>query len=127
MRLFLAVHSRELQDQVKVALAAFGDIEVAEEVGVLALEKIRNAEIDGLIVALAPEVPEHETLIEQVRREMPQLDVIVIGHDAVIAKLKADKVRGRVFALQKQPLEPVDFFRTIRRLRERRPAPARAR
>ncbi|MSR45795.1 MAG: hypothetical protein EXS13_01790 [Planctomycetes bacterium] len=127
MRLFLAIHSHELLDQVKVGLAAFGDIVVDEELGVLALEKIRQSEIDGLIVALDPAVPEHESLIEQVRRDMPQLDVIVIGHESAIAKLKADKVRGRVFALQRLPLEPVDFFRTIRRLRERRASPARAR
>jgi hypothetical protein len=127
MRLFLALPSAELRDQVRVALEAFGDIEVDEEVGILALEKIRGSEVDALLVALDPAVPEHDTLIEQVRSDLPQVDLIVLGHDAAIAKLQTDKVRGRLFALQKLPLETVDFFRTIRRLRERRSAATRAR
>ncbi|MBM4015766.1 MAG: hypothetical protein FJ293_12490 [Planctomycetes bacterium] len=127
MRLFLALPAPELRGQVKVALEAFGDLEVDEEVGVLALEKIRRSEVDALLVGLDPAVPEHDALIDQVRNDLPQVDLIVLGHDAAIAKLKNDKVRGRVFALQKLPLEPVDFFRTIRRLRERHVAAARSR
>jgi hypothetical protein len=126
MRLFLAIQNRALFDQVQVGLAAFGDVEIDTEQGVLALEKIRRSDIDGLLVALDPAAPEHESLIEQVRRDMPQLDVIVLGHESALAKLKEDKVRGRLFGLLELPLAPVDFFRTIRRLRERR-QPARAR
>jgi len=125
MRLFLAAHARALFDQIQVGLAAFGDVEIDSEQGVLALEKIRRSEYDGLIVALDPQAPELESLIEQVRRDMPQLDMIVMGHESALTKLKEDKVRGRIFGLLKLPLEPVDFFRTIRRLRERR-VPARA-
>ncbi|MBL8840140.1 MAG: hypothetical protein JNL90_01290 [Planctomycetes bacterium] len=127
MRLFLAVPTPALADQLRVGLAAFGDIEIDAEQGVLALEKIRRADIDGLIIALDPAAPDHDSLVEQVRRDMPQLDVIVVGHDAALAKLREDKVRGRIFALLGLPLEPVDFFRTIRRLRERRAAAARGR
>lgn len=127
MRLFAAVHQPALADQLRVGLEAFGDIEVDVGSGVLALEKIRCANLDGLLVALDPAVPEHDTLLEQVRREMPQLDVIAIGHEAQLERLRADKVRGRLFALLIQPLEPLEFFRAIRRLRERHASPARAR
>lgn len=127
MRLFLAVPTPALSDQLRVGLAAFGDIEIDSEQGVLALEKIRRADIDGLIIALDPAAPDHDALVEQVRRDMPQLDVIVVGHDAALAKLREDKVRGRLFALLGLPLDPVDLFRTIRRLRERRAATTRSR
>ena len=63
---------------------------------------------------------------DSVIAEMTGLDIIVIGHEALTAKLREEKVRGRIFALLKQPLDPVEFFRTISRLRQKR-AVARAR
>jgi response regulator of citrate/malate metabolism len=120
MRVFLAAASPVVADQIKVGLAAFGDVQVDQESGVLALEKIRRANMDALIVVLDPNVPEHEDLLEKVRVELVGVDIIVIGHEALTAKLREEKVRGRVFALLKQPLEPVEFFRTISRLRQKR-------
>ncbi len=127
MRLFVAVHNAALAAQIRVGLAAFGDIEIDEEQGVLALEKIRRSEIDGLILGLDPTAPECEKLLDQVRIDMPLLDIIVVAHDALLKKLREEKVRGRLFGLLVQPLEPVEFFRTIRRFREKRLAPARSR
>jgi len=120
MRIFLAAANPMIADQIKVGLAAFGDIDVEQESGLLALEKIRRFDMDALILVLDPNVPEHDALLEKVRVELAGLDIIVIGHEAMTAKLREEKVRGRVFALLKQPLEPVEFFRTVNRLRQKR-------
>lgn len=126
MRIFLAAAGPALADQVQVGLAAFPDIQVEQATGMLALEKIRRTQIDGLVLVLDPAVPENEELLEKVRIDAPGLDIVVIGHEALLAKLREEKVRGRIFAVLKQPLEPVEFFRAINRLRQKR-ATARAR
>jgi len=126
MRLFLAAANPVIADQIKVGLAAFGGIQVDQETGVLALEKIRRTDIDALILVLDPNVPENDELLEKVREEVPTLDIIIVGHEATTTKLREEKVRGRIFALLKNPLEPVEFFRTISRLRQKR-ATARVR
>jgi hypothetical protein len=125
MRVLIAIADPELADQVSVGLAAFEDIECERESGVLALERVRRQEADALILALDPSAPENQQLLEKVASERSGADVIVLGHEAAIAKLRGDKVRGRVFGLLPVPLEPVEFFRTISRLRRSRtPAPA---
>jgi hypothetical protein len=126
MRVQVVVSNPVLSDQIQVGLAAFGDIRVDQESGMLALEKLRRQESDALIVALDPNAPDQEQLLEKARTDVTALDIVVIGHEAITAKLREDKVRGRIFAVLKQPLEPVEFFRAINRLRQKR-ATARAR
>ena len=120
MHVFLAAAHPVLADQIKVGLAAFGDVQVDQESGMLALEKIRRSDVDALILVLDPNAPEQETLLEKVRQDLTGLDIVVIGHEAMTAKLREAQVRGRIFALLKQPLEPVEFFRTVNRLRQKR-------
>jgi hypothetical protein len=122
MRTLLVAASPVIADQIKVGLAAFGDIRVDEEGAMLALEKLRRFDIDALMLVLDPAAPAISELLEKVRSELTHLDIVVIGHEAMTAKLREEKVRGRIFALLKQPLEPVEFFRTINRLRQKRAA-----
>ncbi len=120
MRIFLAVTQPVLADQIKVGLAAFGGVQIDQEHGILALEKVRRLDVDALILDLDPNAPEQQELLDKARDEVPGLDVIVICHEAIAVKLREEKVRGRIFALLKDPLIPVDFFRTISRLRQKR-------
>ena len=126
MRTLLVAANPVVADQIKVGLAAFGDIRVDEESAVLALDKLRRFDLDAMILALDPTAPEASELLEKVRSEPIGIDIVVLGHEAMTAKLREEKVRGRVFALLKLPLEPVEFFRTINRLRQKR-ATARVR
>jgi DNA-binding NarL/FixJ family response regulator len=126
MRLLLVLGNSLLRDQVRVGLQAFGDIEIEEADGLLAPDKLRRHELDALLVALDPAAPENEQLLEQVRTESRPTEIIVFGHEAVADRMREDKLRGRIFFFFTQPLDPVEFFRTINRLRQKR-TPARAR
>jgi len=126
MRILLVIGDPLLRDQVRVGLQAFGDIEIEEADGFLAPDKLRRHELDGLLVGIDPATPENEALLEQVRAESRPTEVIVFGHEAVAERLREDKLRGRIFAFFTAPLDPIEFFRTINRLRQKR-APARVR
>jgi DNA-binding response OmpR family regulator len=126
MRILLSVADPAIADQIRVGLEAFGDVQVDQDRGVLALAKLRGGEYDALFLALDPAAPDAEELLEKVRGEPTGADVVVVGHEAAFPKLREDKVRGRIFALLAQPLVPVEFFRTVSRLRQKR-ATARAR
>ena len=126
MRILLVIGDPVLRDQVRVGLQAFGDIEIEEADGFLAPDKLRRHELDGLLVGIDPSTPENEALLEQVRTESRPTEIIVFGHEAVADRLREDKLRGRIFSFFTHPLDPIEFFRTIGRLRQKR-APARAR
>lgn len=126
MRLLLVIGDPVLRDQVRVGLQAFGDIEVEEADGLLAPDKLRRLELDALLVGIDPATPENEALLEQLRAEQRATEIVVFGHEAIADRLKEDKLRGRIFSFFTSPLDPIEFFRTINRLRKKG-APARAR
>jgi DNA-binding NarL/FixJ family response regulator len=126
MRILLVIGNSLLRDQVKVGLQAFGDIEIEEADGVLAPDKVRRHELDAVLVSLEPEAPENEQLLEQIRSEAHPTEIIVFGQEAAATRLREDKLRGRIFSFFTEPLDPVEFFRTISRLRQKR-TPVRSR
>lgn len=126
MRVLLVIGDPHLRDQVTVGLEAFKDIAVEVAEGLLALDKLRRTELDAVLIELGPSAPENEQLLEQFRAEALAGELILVGHDALTDRLREEKLRGKVFSFFTQPLDPVDFFRTINRLRQKR-APARAR
>jgi DNA-binding NarL/FixJ family response regulator len=126
MRLLLVIGNSLLRDQVRVGLQAFGDIVIEEADGQLAPDKLRRHELDALLVDIDPATPENETLLEQLRNESRPTEVVVFGHEAIADRMREEKLRGRIFSFFQQPLDPVEFFRTINRLRQKR-TPARQR
>ena len=126
MRLLLVIGNSLLRDQVRVGLQAFGDIVIEEADGQLAPDKLRRHELDALLVDIDPATPENEQLLEQLRNESRPTEVVVFGHEAIADRMREEKLRGRIFSFFQQPLDPVEFFRTINRLRQKR-APARQR
>jgi len=126
MRMLLVIGNSLLRDQVRVGLQAFGDIEIEEADGTMAPDKVRRHELDAVLVSLDPDAPENEQLLEQIRTESHPTEIVVFGHEAVANRLREDKLRGRIFSFFTQPLDPVEFFRTINRLRQRR-TPLRSR
>lgn len=126
MRLLLVIGNSLLRDQVRVGLQAFGDIVIEEADGQLAPDKLRRHEIDALLVSLDPATPENEELLEQLRNEARPTEVVVFGHEAIADKMREERLRGRIFSFFLSPLDPVEFFRTVNRLRQKR-SPARSR
>jgi DNA-binding NarL/FixJ family response regulator len=126
MRLLLVIGNSLLRDQVRVGLQAFGDIVIEEADGQLAPDKLRRHELDALLVDIDPATPENEQLLEQLRNESRPTEVVVFGHEAIADRMREEKLRGRIFSFFQQPLDPVEFFRTINRLRQKR-TPARQR
>jgi DNA-binding NarL/FixJ family response regulator len=126
MRLLLVIGNSLLRDQVRVGLMAFGDIVIEEADGQLAPDKLRRHELDALLVDIDPATPENETLLEQLRNESRPTEVVVFGHEAIADRMREEKLRGRIFSFFQQPLDPVEFFRTINRLRQKR-TPVRSR
>ena len=126
MRLLMVIGNSLLRDQVRVGLQAFGDIVIEEADGQLAPDKLRRHELDALLVDIDPASPENEHLLEQLRNESRPTEVVVFGHEAIADRMREEKLRGRIFSFFQQPLDPVEFFRTINRLRQKR-TPARSR
>ena len=126
MRLLLVIGNSLLRDQIRVGLQAFGDVQIEEADGQLAPDKLRRHEIDGLLVSIDAASPEHEQLLEQLRNESRPTEVVVFGTESIADKMREEKLRGRIFSFFMPPLDPVEFFRTINRLRQKR-SPARSR
>lgn len=120
--MLLVIKDPLLAGQVEVGLEAFGDLEVERENGLLALEKMRSGEFDAVLVALDPSAPENQDFFERARLEAADRALVVFGHEALLRKLRDEKERESLFALLSTPLDPVELFRAIHRLRHRRVA-----
>ena len=127
MRFFLAIANPIVADQVKVGLSAFGSTQIDQGQGLLALDKIRRSDLDGILISLEPGATENDELFERLRSNPVDAELVLIAGEAYAARLREDKLRGHIFAFLKQPFEAVEFFRTISRLKQKRIATTRVR
>ncbi len=121
MKVLVAEKDPVLRDQVIMGLNAFADMEVHEASGLMALDRIRHGEYNVLVLGLGlgADDPGFD-LLDRLRSDDLEIDIVVVATEGIISQLREEKARGRIFAFLVNPLDPVEFFRTLARLIHRR-------
>ena len=119
MKILVADFHRELQDQVHLALEQFEGFEVECAVAEDALDRARRCDHDWIFVQVTEDEDNGRSLLEALVEEPPEASVFVVADKPLLAKLKDQPSRHQVSAYLGTPLEPVEFYRVVARLRNR--------
>ena len=107
------------RDAIKVALDQFKGFE-GEFVTVQdCLDHLTEGRYHVVFVEDAPSPGETFELLETMSREESRLPVVVIAEEVTIKNLLHDKKRLNISAFLRKPLDPVEVFRLLNRLREK--------
>lgn len=118
MKVLLAVNNPALLDQLRVGLRAFGDLSVECATGVAIFDLVRRVDYGFMILEIEHVTREEIEPLEKLHLASPDLEVLVAGSEPVIHHLKEDRLRGKVYGFLRTPLDAVEFFRAVSRLRQ---------
>ncbi|MFO0985464.1 MAG: hypothetical protein U1E76_27655 [Planctomycetota bacterium] len=119
MRILVAEADKVVRDQIVVALENFGNIEADVATGIEAIELARKKEYHCLFVGLDPGDSGSRDLIDVLRQSAPQRELILLATESQTKKLSQNRNEARIFSVLKKPLVPLEFYRTVSRLRKR--------
>jgi hypothetical protein len=72
-----------------------------------------------VFLAVPEEPREARRMIEHLRGIRPKLDLIVLASERVARDLASDKQRLGIWSIHTTPIEVIDFFRLLSRVKER--------
>ena len=124
MKILIADCSPGTRDQVHVAFDAFSTFEVDVSDGFDAYEMTRRVDYDAVVVAVGSSLDSSGKLLERLGEQGADTPLIVVAREETIFQLKREKVRSNIYAFVKDPIDPVDLFRTVSRLKRRDAQPA---
>jgi CheY-like chemotaxis protein len=124
-----------IRDQVLVGLESFGDIETDAATGLEALELVRKREFDCIFVGFNQSDTSGQDFLDKLKTMNPQTELILLAPEAHAKRLSQDNNgsrppprqprawrsgwRLRIFSVLRKPLVPLEFYRTVGRLRKR--------
>lgn len=119
MRVLVAEADKVVRDHVVVGLENFGTIETEIATGIEAIELARKKEYHCLFVGLNAEDPASRELLDSLRQTAPQSELILLAAEGQAKKLSQSRNEARIFSVLKKPLVPLEFYRTVSRLKKR--------
>ena len=109
-----------VRDQIKVGLRQFPEeFTVLSGEGYAGIHLLRQHTIDLLILGVPRNSAEAKRRIDYVREVSPTVDLVVVATDSCAKELSGEKGRLDIFSFLARPVGAMDFFRLIRRVRER--------
>jgi DNA-binding NarL/FixJ family response regulator len=118
MKVLIAVHDEKVQDQLKVGLETFDDISVDCATGAAVYDLVRRVEYSFMILGIQKGTREAFEPLELLKEASPELSILVIGPEQVVSHLREDRLRSRLFGFLRTPINAVEFFRAISRIRK---------
>ena len=109
-----------VRDQIKVGLRQFPEqFSVTTGEGYAGIHLLRQHTIDLLFLGVPRNSAEAKRRIDYVREMSPTVDLVVVATDSCAKELAGEKGRLDIFSFLSRPIGAMDFFRLIRRVRER--------
>lgn len=118
MRCLIAIDDANVRDEVATAAASFEDVEVDSFDGDGACDEVRRRRYDFGVVTLRSG-RQVEDAAETLRTNAPNLHLIGLAPRSALQLRREEKSRLNLFALLGTPLDPVELYRTLRRMIER--------
>jgi DNA-binding NtrC family response regulator len=137
MDVLLVEKDRLVRDQIKVGLQQFAEFTVTWGEGYAAINELRQRRYDVVFVGCDNKEDECVRLLRHLRSFDRLTEVIVVCGQRTARDLHAEKTKINISGFLQTPINVVEFFRVVGRLRSRRlenepagrgaapPAPAR--
>ena len=119
MQILVVETDHLIRDQVKVGLQQFAAFTVTCCEGYAGINLIRQRDFDAVFLGVSEEPREARRMIEHLRGIRPKLDLIVLASERVARDLAGDKQRLGIWSIHTTPIEVIDFFRLVSRVKER--------
>lgn len=119
MQILVVETDHLIRDQVKVGLQQFAAFSVTCGEGYAGINLIRQRDFDAVFLGVPEEPREARRMIEHLRGIRPKLDLIVLASERVARDLASDKQRLGIWSIHPTPIEVIDFFRLVSRVKER--------
>jgi CheY-like chemotaxis protein len=135
VRVLVAEVDKVIRDQVLVGLESFADIETDAATGVEALDLVRKRDFQCIFVGFNQSDTSGQDFLDKLKSMNPQTELILLAPEAHARRLSQDHTgsrpaprhprawrsgwRLRVFSVLRKPLVPLEFYRTVGRLRKR--------
>jgi hypothetical protein len=119
MRCLVAANDAQIRDQVAAAACAFEDVEVDVADVEDCRNMVRRRIYDFGFVALKSGSHESEALWDDLRQTAPDMLLVAMTPRSGMKVRRSDRGRFDLFALIGTPVDPVEVFRTLRRLIDR--------
>lgn len=126
MEVYVIERNKLVRDRVCVGLQQFPEFEVTTGVGYAAIEEIRQRQHEAVFIGVH-ELGNSEgmQLLGELRELGRPIDIVVMTQEACVRELAKQKAKFNISALLSAPIDPMEFFRLVARLRERRSEPER--
>jgi DNA-binding NtrC family response regulator len=119
MQILVVETDHLIRDQVKVGLQQFAAFSVTCGEGYAGINLIRQRDFDAVFLGVPEDPREARRMIEHLRGIRPKLDLIVLASERVARDLASDKQRLGIWSIHTTPIEVIDFFRLLSRVKER--------
>ena len=123
MEILLVERDRYIRDQVKVGLQQFPEFTVTWGEGYAAINELRQREYDAIFLGLPTNHQEAKQVLEHLRSIDRMTDLVIVANERLCRDMSREKARFNIASFVPTPLNAVEFFRTVSRLRERRREP----
>lgn len=111
---------RLVRDQIKVGLQQFSEFTVTWGEGYAAINELRQRPYDVVFVGCDNKDDECVRLLKHLRSFDRTTEVIVISGQRTARELHAEKTKMNISGFLQTPINVVEFFRVVGRLRARR-------
>ena len=122
MRGLIAVDDVATRDVIVTAVASFSDVEV--DVDAVDIESgrdlLRGRPYDFAVITWRSDSRESVALFEEVRELAKDLILVALTPKDALQGRRGERAQFDLFALLGTPLDPVDLYRTLRRIMDRR-------
>lgn len=111
---------RLVRDQIKVGLQQFSEFTVTWGEGYAAINELRQRPYDVVFVGCDNKEEECVRLLKHLRSFDRTTEVIVVSGQRTARDLHAEKTKLNISGFLQAPINVVEFFRVVGRLRARR-------
>lgn len=124
MKALLWTQDPLLRDQLRAGFAASPEVEVVCAEGRRALRELEKGEnsgrtpVDWIWLELGGE--RHAEILQEIRERNREAPLVILGEERQAKGLASLKEQWKIAGFLKLPLDPLDFFKTLGRLRSRR-------
>ncbi|MBK8975413.1 MAG: response regulator transcription factor [Planctomycetes bacterium] len=126
MDILLVESDRLVRDQIKVGLHQFPEFQVTTGEGYGGLNKLRQQRYDLVFVGVRADSAEARRTIEYLRSFDQSIDLVVVAPHRTARDLVGEKSRLDIWSFLSTPIQDLDFFRLVARIRDRLHAAADA-
>ncbi|MEW6745033.1 MAG: hypothetical protein AB1486_19950 [Planctomycetota bacterium] len=119
LRVLVAEAGTAVRDHIVAGLRVFDGITADLAQGPEILDLAARKDYDFVVYGIATSDPQELQLLEQLLAMEKGPDLLVVARDAIAKKLASERPSPRIFSTIRRPIEPLQFYRTVSRLRRR--------